>query len=499
MRHRFFPRVCLAALAAILALGAARQAAAAPPCSTSPSITSLDVVVGPVSGGTAVKISGSGFCDNHLRVFFGAAKVASPTFNSSTSISVSTPASAVIGPVNVRVSQNTTAKPKQSTLTNGFTYTCDGCKVSEFSLQYEGVDPVEQTTEPNGVLEPGESSVAIKTTVVNGSGVSETNTTGAVTNLTGPQNGASDIVYTMNDSAATYGTIPIGGQKDCGSDCYAATITIGGSGNRPTVNPADTSTVDWDATMTEQPAINGSTTGVDALDWRIHVGQTFTDVPLSNNFYGYVERLVHNHVTFGTDAVNHIFSPSAATPRRQMAAFIARGFAGGDGNVPSSGTITDNDNANLDASYDCSNGGNSLFADISPTDPFCRHIHYIAGLNVTTGCPYPNFCGNTIVTRAVMSVFISRTLVEPLGDTGVPDAYGPDPNTGRSYDCTNGPSPFPDVALGGTCKNIAYIWALGIVDGFGDGTFKPNNNVTRGAMSKFLDNAFQLTIGPASE
>jgi len=53
------------------------------------------------------------------------------------------------------------------------------------------------------------------------------------------------------------------------------------------------------------------------------------------------------------------------------------------------------------------------------------------------------------------------------------------------------------VPLGGTCKNIGYIWSLGVVDGNGDGTFSPNANVTRGQMSKFLDNAFQLTIGPA--
>jgi hypothetical protein len=93
-----------------------------------------------------------------------------------------------------------------------------------------------------------------------------------------------------------------------------------------------------------------------------------------------------------------------------------------------------------------------------------------------------------------MATFISRAIVEPLGDTGVPDSYGPDPITGRSYDCTNGPKPFSDVALGGTCKNIGYIWALGIVDGFNDGTFHPDNNVTRAQMAKFIDNNFSLGL-----
>ena len=65
----------------------------------------------------------------------------------------------------------------------------------------------------------------------------------------------------------------------------------------------------------------------------------------------------------------------------------------------------------------------------------------------------------------------------------------------RSYDCTNGPAPFTDVALGSFgCKHIGFIWTLGIVDGNGDGTFSPNANVSRGQMAKFLVNAFNLSI-----
>jgi hypothetical protein len=490
-QHQFLRRIGLAA-AAFAAVGlAGTRTAGAVACSTSPAPTSLDVVEGPIAGGTSVTITGTGFCNSHLRVFFGPNKVASPTFNSSTSITVTTPAGNAVGTVSVRVQQNTSAKPKQRTLRNAFTYTCAGCQVSPVSLQYEGVDPAEQTSEANGILEPGESAVAIKTTVINSAAppVSEPNVTGAVTNLTGPQNAASDIVYSMNDSAATYGTIASAAMANCGSDCYAATVTIGGSGHRPTVTvPSD---VDWDATMTEQPAVNGTNT-TNTINWRLHVGHTFTDVPTSNGFYDDIERLVHNHVTFGT--TNTTFAPGQGALRKQMAAFISRGFAGGDGFVPDNGTITDNDNTNLNASYNCTSGGNSLFADVLPTDQFCKHIHYLASLNVTTGCPYPNFCQGTTVTRRVMATFISRAIVEPLGDTGVPDSYGPDPITGRSYDCTNGPKFFSDVALGGTCKNIGYIWALGIVDGFNDGTFHPDNNVTRAQMAKFIDNNFSLGL-----
>jgi hypothetical protein len=323
--------------------------------------------------------------------------------------------------------------------------------------------------------------------------VTETSVTGAVTNFTGPQNGASDIVYSMNDSAAAYGTITSGSTANCGLNCYAATVTIGGSGNRPTVNT--TSDIDWDATMTEQPAVNGTNT-TNTIAWRIHVGHTFSDVPTTSVFYTFLERLVHNHVTFGTGG--GIFQPNGTVHRDAMAAFIARGFADGDANVPASGTIASADNPVINGSYNCTNGGTSLFSDVSPTSAFCKHIHYLAGLDVTQGDGSGHFNPSADVSRAIMSVFISRALVPGLGDDGVPDAFtGSGAFSGRTYDCTNGPSPFLDVPLGGTCKNIGYIWALGVVDGDGAGHFTPGSAVTRIQMAKFLVNAFQLSAGSA--
>ena len=489
LRRAFLP---VAALAVIASLGLARSAQAVA-CSTSPVVSSVTPDFGPTTGGTAVVIAGTGFCSTNLKVWFGPNKVtnANISFISSTEIDVNTPATGTVGPVTVRVQQQTSAKGKQFRLPNGFTYTCVACTVSPVSLQFEGVDTVQQTTEANGVLEPAEAAVVIKPTVLNSSGSLENPVTGAITSFTGPQNGASDIVYSVNDSAAAYGSIASGSTADCGSNCYAVTVTIGGSGNRPTINTA--SDIDWDATMEETPTTTvGSTTAAQQpYDWRVHVGNTFTDEPKTDIFYDYVERLVHNHVTFGIGGGQ--FQPGANAPRNQMAAFIARSFAGGDANVPDSGTISSTENPIVNGSYDCVNGP-SLFSDVPVGDTFCKHIHYIAKLNVTSGDGSGHYNPTGIVSRAVMSVFISRALVPGLGDDGVPDAV----STGaRQYDCTNGPSPFTDVPLGGTCKNIGYIWSLGVVDGNGDGTFSPNANVTRGQMSKFLDNAFQLTIGPA--
>ena len=243
----------------------------------------------------------------------------------------------------------------------------------------------------------------------------------------------------------------------------------------------------------ETPSVNGSART--AYDWRIHVGNTFPDEPSSDLFYTYVERLVHNHVTFGSGG---LYQPNGHVHRDAMAAFIARAFAGGDANVPDSGTISSADNPVINGAYDCT-AGPSLFSDVPVGSQFCKHIHYLAGINVTQGDGTGKYLPGQNVARSTMAVFVSRALFPTLGDAGVPDANtGTGPFSTRTYDCTNGPAPFLDVPLGGTCKNIGYIWTLGIVDGDGTGRFSPTSLVTRGQMSKFLDNAFALSIGPAN-
>ena len=81
------------------------------------------------------------------------------------------------------------------------------------------------------------------------------------------------------------------------------------------------------------------------------------------------------------------------------------------------------------------------------------------------------------------------------GDSQVP-ARSPDPGNGRAYDCTDGkPNAFPDVPDGDIgCKYVYSIWSKNIVDGYADGTYGPADPVTREQMSKYLTNAYQLTL-----
>ena len=83
--------------------------------------------------------------------------------------------------------------------------------------------------------------------------------------------------------------------------------------------------------------------------------------------------------------------------------------------------------------------------------------------------------GRTItVTRAQMAAFLVRAV------EGEPPA---------NY-CATG-SPFSDVSPSSFfCKYIKRLFELGITTGYSDGTYRPNNTVTRAQMAAFLARAF---------
>jgi opacity protein-like surface antigen len=336
--------------------------------------------------------------------------------------------------------------------------------------------PTPVLSDGNGVLEP-EETVSVEPFWKNptGSPESPTGTASAFTGPAGPD-------YSLDDASADYGTIGAGTVKGChlaANNCYQLTVSTGG-GARPATH--------WDASFLET-----ITTGDPVKQWMLHVGDSFTDVPRSQPFYKKIETLLHNGITAGCTAAT--YCPGDPVQRSQMAIFIAKGIAGGGTNVPSSGAL----NAQP---YNCrvGVGGVSLFTDVAPGDIFCKHVHYIATQNVTLGCAAGKYCPTDHVLRLDMAAFIAKAVVAPLGGTGVPAAYGPDPVTGFSYSCSAG-SPnlhFSDVPVTNTfCKHVHYLWARGIIGGCSATKYCPGDPVTRDAMSKFLTNAFRLQLyGP---
>ncbi len=325
----------------------------------------------------------------------------------------------------------------------------------------------------NGVLEPGES-VVVEMNWWNDTEYAYGSSEGSLSSFTGPAGG----IYSLQDASAAYGFEPIFGGGWC-SDPYAVSV----AGTRPATH--------WDSIVHEELSVGGR------WSWTLHIGNSFSDVPVTHPFYKKIETILHKGVALGCTATQ--YCPNDPVARSEMAISLARGVAlvdnvvapsGGDSDIPASGIVGGQP-------YNCVAGGHSLYADVSPTDPSCRYVHYIASRNVTLGCGANAYCPENVVTRDVMASLIAKSVVAPAGGAGVPVSLD---EQGRSYSC-NPASPnlhFSDVpASNPFCKHIHFLWARAIVAGCSETQYCPGQTVSRGAMAKFIANAFGLELyGP---
>src|SRR5204862_3750659 len=171
--------------------------------------------------------------------------------------------------------------------------------------------------------------------------------------------------------------------------------------------------------------------------------------------------LFHNGVTTG--CADGTYCPAGTVFRNQMAAFVARSVFQTDAAVPLAGNVPGV------GRYACASGGTSLFTDVAPTDPFCRHIHWLAAGGRSFSCDEQpaygsQWCPASPITRASVARILARDLAG--AEAAVP-AKLPDSGNGRAYDCTDGlANHFADVDdASPVCKFVYYIWAKGIVDG----------------------------------
>jgi|GEM_PF-1924294 len=106
------------------------------------------------------------------------------------------------------------------------------------------------------------------------------------------------------------------------------------------------------------------------------------------------------------------------------------------------------------------------FADISPADWFYPYVQYVYAQGLMEGTAAGIFSPQTNLTRAMLVTILWRH-----ADTPLPESR----------------TSFTDV-LPGRWYSIAVAWALedGIVQGFGDGFFKPGDNITREQFAAIL-------------
>ncbi|HET9529451.1 MAG TPA: S-layer homology domain-containing protein [Blastocatellia bacterium] len=112
--------------------------------------------------------------------------------------------------------------------------------------------------------------------------------------------------------------------------------------------------------------------------------QRFADVPPSNFFYDFIDRMAELGITLGCDANN--FCPEAVTPREQMATFIIRALGEFDPPTPAV----------------------QRFVDVPPTNPFYNFIDRLAELGITQGCTPTMFCPSDSVSRGQMAALLVR-------------------------------------------------------------------------------------------
>ena len=118
---------------------------------------------------------------------------------------------------------------------------------------------------------------------------------------------------------------------------------------------------------------------------------TFADVPPSNVFFGYIERLYEQGITGGclSSGGQLFFCPKENVPRQQMAAFLVRA-KGLTPLLPATPT----------------------FADVPPSNPFFGYIERLYQTGITQGCGTSGgqllFCPTGLVARQQMASFLIR-------------------------------------------------------------------------------------------
>ena len=298
----------------------------------------------------------------------------------------------------------------------------------------------------NGVLEPNEPlPVAVEPTWRNGGAV-PIGLSGTSTSFTGP----AGPNYDNTDTAADYGTIAVGAEQQC-TDCYSVHIT---AATRPVQH--------WDATLGEGVLATLVAGGAPPNKvWKLHVGESFTDVPVSSSFYAFVETIFHHGITSGCGA-GTAYCPGDTVTRQQMAVLLLRALEG-PGYMPPGCAAP-------------------VFTDVPCTNPFAPWINELATREVTGGCgDGTTFCPTNPTNRQQMATFLLKT---KEGSSYVPPA------------CTV--PVFGDVP----CSNPFSPWvnelvARQVTAGCGNNNYCPATGVARQQMAVFLTKTFGLVLyGP---
>jgi uncharacterized repeat protein (TIGR01451 family) len=119
----------------------------------------------------------------------------------------------------------------------------------------------------------------------------------------------------------------------------------------------------------------------------------FSDVGTSFWAYKYIEYCVATGIVVGYS--DGTYRPANPVNRGQMAAYIARALAGGDGGVPPG-------------------PGQPTFGDVATDHPYYKYIEYIADRGVAGGYADGTYRPTVTVNRGQMAIYVARAFALPM-------------------------------------------------------------------------------------
>ena len=172
--------------------------------------------------------------------------------------------------------------------------------------------------------------------------------------------------------------------------------------------------------------------------------QSFSDVHEGDMFYREITWLAGQNITTGW--VDGTFRPHESIEREAIAAFFYRMSGSPEVQLPKE----------------------SPFTDVKEGDPFYKEIVWMHQRGITTGYGDGTFRPNDSVSREATAAFLYRYSGSPV----IPAVHG---------------SGFKDVRANNSFyREIIWLESRKITAGYGDGTFRPYDSVSRGAMAAFL-------------
>jgi PKD repeat protein len=211
----------------------------------------------------------------------------------------------------------------------------------------------------------------------------------------------------------------------------------------------------------------GSGGGSDTERKERYILVTFLDVPFEPEEYWALRQIlacVDAGVVQGYSDGN--YRPTEPVTRAQMAVYIARAIATptGDEGVPDPPE------------------GTQSFTDVAADYWAYRYIEYCAANGIVQGYSDGSYSPEGIVNRGQMAVYIARAVAG--SDEAVPEHTG----SATFTDVT-------DANEWAWCyRHVEYCVANGIVQGFTDGTYQPQLEVTRDQMAVYVARALGLPM-----